>query len=216
MNYLFLGNKTDLKSQKINQIKSKYLKNKEAQHFDYVSLYSDKLDKDTLKEALIDLPAVATKRVVVIHFIEKLKKDHQRIIEEFLKEKASATVLILNSDKADLKNVFVTRLKKTTEFFMCDSGAKRNVFDMTRDIEQSNPLGALKTLFELVADGEQPLRILGALLWFWGRMKNKVSRHCFQQGLLYLQEADLNIKRSRLNPVYSIEKCVVSLSALLH
>ena len=175
MTYLFLGNKTEDKSSKIEKIKSQYLKNKEARHFDCVSLYADKLDNDTLKKSLIDLPAVAQKRIVVVRLIEKLNKDHQRIIEEFIEGEENSTVLILDSDRVDLKNAFINKLKKNAEVFICDSGKKENVFDMTRNIERKNNVSALKILFQLVADGEQPVRILGAMVWFWADEKQSVA-----------------------------------------
>jgi len=215
MTYLFLGNQTEAKSARIEQIKAQHLKSKEARHFDCETLYADKLDKDDLKKALVGLPAVALKRLVIVHLIEKLKEDHQRIIEEFIKQGETSTVLILESDRADLKNEFITRLKSKAKVQVCDEGGKKNVFDMTKEIERRESSNALKTLFHLINEGEQPVRILGAMVWFWARMKHKLTRENFLRGLKYLQEADLNIKRSRLDPLYSLEKCVVSLTVLL-
>ena len=215
MTYLFLGNQTEAKTAKIEQIKSQHLKSPEARHFDCETLYADKLDKDELKKALIGLPAVASKRIVIVHLIEKFKSDHQRIIEEFIKQGENSTVLILDGERADLKNDFLTRLRSKAKVFVCDTGEKKNAFDMTKQIERRESCDALKTLSHLIDEGEQPVRILGALVWFWGSMKSKLTKEKFRQGLQYLQETDLNIKRSRLDPVYSLEKCVISLTVLL-
>ena len=46
-------------------------------------------------------------------------------------------------------------------------------------------------------------------------MKPKVSGDNFKQGLFILQEADLNIKRSRLDPEHAIETAVVKLTELI-
>jgi DNA polymerase III delta subunit len=215
MTFLFLGNQTQTKATKIEQIKAQHLKTPEARHFDCETLYADKLDKDDLKKALVSLPAVSAKRLVIVHLIERLKSDHQRIIEEFLGQKPGATVLVLDGERTDLKNEFYARLRSHAKVMICDDADKKSAFDMTKQIERRQSSDALKTLYQLVTEGEPPVKILGALVWFWSRMRQKVSRQHFQQGLQCLQEADVNIKRSRLDPVYALEKCVVSLADLL-
>ena len=215
MIYLFLGNNIALKQQKINEIKAKYLTKEEAVHFDFEQFYGDKLPADDLKKALLNLPAVSKKRVVVVKNIEKLKADHQRIIEGYIVEKNTPAVLILDSDQAELKSAFITDLKRVANVTVTEDGVKLNAFDLTNAIERRQPVNALKNLSQLIEEGSHPLQLLGMLIWCWGKMKGKISRGQFQKGLELLQEADLNIKRSRLEPEYAVEKLVVSLTALL-
>jgi len=215
MVYLFLGNNATLKNNHISKIRNKFHTVPDAAHFDYQLLYADKLDKDTLKKALLELPAVAQKRIVVVKQIDKLKVDHKKILSAFFKESIDSTILILDSDKADIKNAFISECRRVGEVNVCDSGTTCNVWDMTNAMKRSQHVGALKTLNTLIDGGESPVKILGALVWFWGKMKDSLSRKKFQKGLMFLQETDLNIKRSRLNPTYALEKCVISLSALI-
>jgi DNA polymerase III delta subunit len=56
---------------------------------------------------------------------------------------------------------------------------------------------------------------MGALVWYWGKEGKTLGQERFERGLKALEEADLNIKRSRLNPQYAVEKLVVELGLLL-
>ena len=50
---------------------------------------------------------------------------------------------------------------------------------------------------------------MGGLVWSWGKARSFARRENFQKGLVALQEADLNIKRSRLAPQQALEVLVV-------
>ena len=56
---------------------------------------------------------------------------------------------------------------------------------------------------------------MGALVWFWGKSQDRMPGERFRKGLLVLQEADVNIKRSRLKPEYAVEVAVIKLMRLL-
>jgi DNA polymerase III delta subunit len=51
-------------------------------------------------------------------------------------------------------------------------------------------------------------------VWYWGKEGRMLAKTKFERGLQALEEADLNIKRSRLNPEYAVEKLVVELMSL--
>ena len=55
---------------------------------------------------------------------------------------------------------------------------------------------------------------MGALVWYWGKEGKACGKERFERGLKALEEADLNIKRSRLDPQYAVEKLVVELGLL--
>ena len=61
---------------------------------------------------------------------------------------------------------------------------------------------------------------IGGLYWlrgksFTGKEGKTLGKERFERGLKALEEADLNIKRSRLNPQHAVEKAVVELGLLL-
>ena len=78
-----------------------------------------------------------------------------------------------------------------------------------------NRRGRLKILNDVLDHGDHPLQILGALVWFWGKNKPRVNPERFQRGLNELQEADWNIKRSRLRPEHTLEILIVKLCSLV-
>jgi len=216
MIYLFLGEDRAAKEQKIAEIKTTYLSCNDALKLDYELLHGTKLDSAVLKKALIALPAVSKKRLILIRAVEKLDTHNKKIVLDFIQTKSSHAVLILDSDGTAPKNSFfnkITSVAKVTRFGQ--GTAKKNVFDMTRAMEGRNPSGALKILDGLLGEGDHPLQIMGGLVWFWGKLKNRLSAESFKKGLLVLQEADLNIKRSRLKPEHAVEIAVTKLSSLI-
>jgi len=188
---------------------------KDSAHFDFELLYADKLDADDLKKALVSLPAVSKKRVVMVKTIEKLKEPHQKIIANFLAQKDAPVALILESDQTQIKGTFINDVRRIAKTVVYQDKVRQNVFDMTKAMESRRPVEALKILSDILDEGDQPVQIMGALVWFWGKKRNAVTPKRFQRGLECLQEADLNIKRSRLQPGYALEKLVISLVGLL-
>ena len=62
--------------------------------------------------------------------------------------------------------------------------------------------------------GMYPLQMMGALVWYWGKEGKALGPQRFEKGLKALEEADLNIKRSRFLPEYALEKLIVELVEL--
>lgn len=175
-----------------------------------------------MKKSLLDLPAVAKKRVVVLTMIQKLNEQNKDIILDVLSKEYAHSVLILDADVLDVKNVFIKAIKARAEVFTFSLGIKKTVWDMIDAVKvkkQSKALGILSDLLEGSVEPPQAVvvQIMGALIWAWGNMKKRksLSGEQFKKGLLVLQEADLNIKRTRLDPVQALEMCVVKLSCLL-
>jgi len=215
MIYLFLGEDTAAKDRRIAELKKKYLLSLEAEKFDYEILYGDKIDPDLFKQALIALPAVAKQRLLTIHSIHKLNSKNQDILLELIASDFKHCVLILDSDDAQKKNKFFTQLQRKAKVENFGSREKHNVFDMTKAISARRPDDALILLSEVLKDGSHPLQIMGGLVWFWGKEKGRMPPDRFKSGLIQLQEADLNIKRSRLQPEYALEVCVLKLCSLI-
>ena len=214
MIYLLLGKDTAAKEIKITQIKDKVLKSPEARQFDYETLSAHKLDADTLKQALDALPAVDKQRFLLIREAENLNAHNKDLIVAFAETKAEHLVLVLDAFAADARASFFKKISAGAEIATFDTPETENVFDMTRAMGARQPAQALKILNGILTKGDHPLQILGALVWFWGKNKPRLSLDRFQRGLNELQEADLNIKRSRLKPEYTLEILVVKLCSL--
>jgi DNA polymerase III delta subunit len=124
--------------------------------------------------------------------------------------------LIMDSDDLSFKSAFFRDLSASAKVIRFgQSGKKSDLWGVTRAIERRNPSEALRILNTLLRDGDSPLKIMGGLVWFWGSIRNRVSAEGFKKGLLVLQEADLNIKRSRLRPDHAVEMVVTKLSLLI-
>ncbi len=222
MHYLFLGEDSLSKNEQIESAKRKILpadKNgkilKEALSFDYQLLYADKLTPEDFKKALITLPVVAKQRLIIIRNTNKLNKHNQELVLEFLNKGADYLSIIFDICEPDLQNNFLKKIAKFSKVSLGKKEYRHNVFNMTDAIMARDIPGALRQLNDLMDNGDHPLQIMGGLVWFWGNNKNRLSKDKFQKGLKYLQEADLNIKRTRLNAQNAVELVVTKLCLLV-
>lgn len=216
MIYLLLGEDRPAKDQKVNEIKISCLSSDDARKLDYELLHAIKLDSGVLKKAILALPAVAKRRLILIRTAEKLSAHNQEIISDFIRSGDEHAALILDSDESALKGGFARDVMSVAEVTRFGRREKKNdIWGVTGAIEARDSGEALKILDTLLKDGDSPLRIMGGLVWFWGSLRNRVSADGFKKGLLVLQEADLNIKRSRLKPEYAVEIAVTKLSSLV-
>ena len=212
MTYLFLGEDSPAKDHKIAELKKKILPNSQSFQFDYETLHAAKLEGPNLKKALMNLPALAPRRLVVIRECHRLSAQNQDILVQFLEKAYDHAIILLDSPEWDHKNSFVKKIRRMVEILEFSTAKKLDVFDLTRAIDSRKETEALKILDQLLAGGIHPLQILGALVWFWKKSRGRFAGNEFEKGLLALQEADLNIKRSRLKPEYAMEVLVVKLS----
>ncbi len=211
MMYLFLGEDSRAKDEKIGELKKKILAHPQSFQFDYETLQGTKLEEHHLKKALMNLPALSPRRLVVIREGHRLSPKNQDILVQFLEKAYDHAVIILDSDEWDHKNSFVKKIRKMVDLVEFSSTRKFDIFDLTRTIDSKKETEALKILDQLLSGGTHPLQILGAVVWFWKKSRGRFSGEQFKKGLLALQEADLNIKRSRLKPEYAMELLVVKL-----
>lgn len=215
MIYLLLGEDSLTKDAKVEAIRAKLLPNNEALKFDYEVLHAHKLSAEDLKKALVSLPAVALKRLVVLRTLQKCSPAHKKIILEFIDSEDSKIDLILDSDDAGAPNAFIKKISAKAKVFHFKSDAKSNVFDMTKAMTARKPSLALKILADLIGAGQHPLQIMGGLVWFWGNKQRHLPQAKFSEGLKNLKETDLNIKRSKCKPEYAMEVLVVKLCSLI-
>ncbi len=213
MTYLLIGDDLPAKDSKIAELKKKFLLSAESFHFDCETLYAKKLDSETLKKALVALPVVSSKRVVIIHECERLDNRNQEIVLKTLEESSESSVVVLDFYRADAKSVFIEKLKKAARPLYFEKEKPPDVFALGNAILAQKDSEALKILAQILAQGGFPAQILGFLVWKWRHARNRVSPEIFKRGLEALQEADWNIKRSRLKPEHALELLVVRLSS---
>ena len=214
MIYLFLGDDLPAKDAGIAEIKNKFFKNfREALSFDFDNLDAKELGADTLKQAFLTLPVIAPHRLIILRQIHKLKSADIQVLINFCQKPAKHCDVILESTentlKGDLKD-----LPLYAKAAVMGRPEGPNVFDMTKLITANRSNEALKMLDGFYRADVHPLQIMGALVWYWGKEGKLLGKERFERGLKALEEADLNIKRSRLNPQYAVEKLVVELGLL--
>ena len=210
MIYLLLGEDTLAKDAQIAELKKSLCPQPGALSFDYESLDPHKLDPETLKKALLTLPALAPKRLIVIRSAHQLKTLHKDLIVGLMEKFLPTTVLVLDSSEWEPRDDFIRKLKNTKVLTL---GAARrfNVFDMTKAMEARNEIEALKILDQLFDLGIHPLQIMGGLVWWLAKSRTGMALQRFERGLRALQETDIHIKRSRLKPEHALEILVVKL-----
>lgn len=212
MIYLLCGEDSQAKDKKINEIKASILKDEQAVFFDFESLDVSYVTAGTLKKSLVAIPSFSAKRVILIRHIEKLKNDAAQWLVNYANAPFDHCELILEASgelKASLKDL-LPKVKVVT------LGVKPalDVFEITNLMTSRKTAEALKKLPEFYRQGYHPLQLIGTLVWYWGKKGRALGPLRFEQGLKALEEADLNIKRSRLLPEYALEKLVVELVEL--
>jgi DNA polymerase III delta subunit len=215
MIYLFLGDDLPAKDARITEIKNKFFKDsQEALAFDFDNLDVSQLGDNALKKAFLTLPVIAPHRLIVLRQIHKLKSADVQVLVNFCQKPAKHCDVILesaeNTLKGDLKD-----LPLYVKGAVLGKPQGPNVFDMTKLITAHRSSDALKMLDGFYRENVHPLQIMGALVWYWGKEGKAYGKEVFKRGLKALEEADLNIKRSRLDPQYAVEKLVVELGLLL-
>lgn len=215
MHYCFVGENNAEKQKAVDEARDRILTGSDARHFDYEVLYGKKLDAAELKKALIALPAAGQQRLILIHEADKLSKQNEEILIAFFEEDAGHAAVILEAEDK-LKSGFQKKISPYVKSFSFEKPEGGSVWDMTNAIGRRRPAEALKILSELMESGQHPLQIMGGLVWFWGKTGQRLRRDRFEKGLLALQEADINIKRSRMQADYTMEVLVVQLCALLN
>ncbi len=210
---IFLGDDLARKDTQIAAHKASLFKNPQALNFDYDNLDASGLAADTLKKALMTLPAVAPKRLVVLRNAHKLKTNDVAVLENFFRNPLEHVDLILESSENALKGQ-LHKCMDLCQVNLYSVASVGNAFDMTRLMTAGRAKEALKMLNDLYGEDTHPLQVMGALVWYWGKEGRGFGPAKFERGLKALEEADLNIKRSRLKPEYAVEKLVVELMAL--
>ncbi|MCD4779919.1 MAG: hypothetical protein K8S27_05135 [Candidatus Omnitrophica bacterium] len=216
MLYLFLGESPQEKDKRMGAIKREVLLTRDAEKLDYAMLDARRCSPEDLKKSLLALPAVSERRLLVIRQIHKLSQQNKNILVEFVASKPGHIVIVLETTQSSLPKKLAADLNPLARVESFRSGYKITPFDLTKLMAARKPREALKLLSQLLDEGQQPVQITGALVWYWGnKMSGRVTPEAFQSGLRALQQADLNIKRTRLLPRQAVEVLVVELMQLM-
>lgn len=208
MIYLFTGEDFFSKQEKISSLK-KELFPPGTESFNYDSFQAKELTLPLLKELLSRLPVSAKQRLLVIKDILKLKPDIQ---EYLLGQTALPGFVVLVLDIASLpreQNVFLKGLLKVSKVVNFKSPPEINAFGLARVIERGNASGALNILADLLAAGERPERILGALRYQF--VRPGVTLEETRDKIRLLLETDNNLKTGRIKGSFALEALVVRL-----
>lgn len=212
MTYLLLGEDSLAKDQKIIGLKEEILPSTDALAFDYESLDGAEVDARALRKALLALPVIGRRRLVVLRSVHKLDAQAKEILLQCVAQKRDDLVLALEAGDTEAANAFMKSLAAHSKVITVQTRKRQNVFDVTNALSARDPVEACAILNNLFSQGDHPLQILGGLVWFWGKSRPRLSGENFRKGLEALQEADLNIKRSRLKPEHGVELLVVKLA----
>jgi DNA polymerase III delta subunit len=214
MIYLFLGEDIAAKDAKIAEIKQKLFNHsQDALAFDFDNLDAKDIKDNALTKAFMTLPVIAPKRLIILRQIHKLKAGDIESLFNYCKKPGDQCDVILESTEKTLKGD-LKDLPMHAKGFVFGDTKEKSVFDMTRLMSWGRPADALKMLDEFYRSNMHPLQIMGALVWYWGKEGRAFGQERFERGLQALEEADLNIKRSRMDPEHAVEKLVVELVGL--
>jgi DNA polymerase III delta subunit len=214
MIYLILGDDLPAVDARISEIKNKFFKDsQEALAFDFDNLDARELGADTLKQAFLTLPVIAPHRLIILRQVHKLKPADIQVLNNFCQKPAKHCDVILESSENTLKGE-LKDLSLYSKASVLSKPEGPNAFDMAKLITARRSGDALKMLNGLYRENVPALKIMGALVWYWGQEGKQLGKERFKQGLKALEEADFNIKRSRLDPQYAVEKVVVELGLL--
>ena len=215
MFYLFIGDDFLAKDQKISEAKKKALPTSAARQLDCETLYAEQCSRDDLIKSFVSLPVASAKRLVIVRNCHKLKEDKKEAILTYLKRKDIPIDVILDFDEEPSDKNFLKTALSFSQVLYFKTQPVKNLFDMTNAMSARKPAEALKNLSELLKEGNHPLQVLGGMIWFWGKKKGSVSGEYFRRGLLAIAQADLNIKRSKIEPQYALEILVLKLCSLI-
>jgi hypothetical protein len=198
--YLFIGEDNVSKDRKIASLKKENLEDN-SYHFDYELLHADSLDPRKLQELLNSLPTRSKKRVIIIRTADKLSLPNKKILINFAKSKRQDPVLVLDTDKSEIKDAFFQEFGSFAKVFNFASQPALNVFDLGRMIVEKRSKDALMCLSRLLKNGEEQTKVLGVIGWQWRKLRPRMNAREFIKGLELLQQADYNIKRAVLREI---------------
>ena len=217
MHYLLLGTDTSLKDTQLQKIKRDIFPDGDSFRMDCETVDGFKLSPEKFKIALMSLPALAERRLIIVRHAERLSKENLELLAEFLKAGHAHASVVLDAVTWEAKSEVRKNILHAVRTIGREDAAGANVFDMMDLVGRGDTSRALKILHEILERDEEPERVLGGILWAWSnKVKPRVQAPKYEKGLLILQEADYQLKRVRFpERGYALEIALVKLSSLI-
>ncbi|NOY77907.1 MAG: DNA polymerase III subunit delta [Calditrichaeota bacterium] len=109
--YLFYGSEDYLIKGSLKQITDKLI-SKEVRDFNYDLLYGEEVTGETIIGIATSFPMMAQRRLVIVQHVDRLNEAGKRLLLRYVENPAPQTVLVLVSDRNDLKKFHNDILKK--------------------------------------------------------------------------------------------------------
>ncbi len=216
--YLLIGLKPEDRDVRLATLRANFFLTPAALKFDCETFDGNKLSAKTLEIALYSYPAIAGKKLVVVRRAEKLDEAALTMIVRFLDDNNAHVVLVLDATSWDGRSGLKKNIRERLQPAIAAAPEKvHTVFDMMDTAFGGTIADGLKLLNMLLERGEAEEMLLGGMIWHWSnRVKGRTSADKYKKGLLVLQEADENLKRSRFpKREHALEVALVKLTSLL-
>ncbi len=214
MIYLVCGSDTFAKDQKISDLKSQFFSSSSQSSLDVETLSGFKLNALVLKKSLMTMPILGQHRLVLIRDADRLTSQHRVMIRDQAEKAKDFLVLVLDVQEVKAGEGLIKQFGKSLECLYFERGSTKNIFSLTRLIVGNKKTEALKQFSEFFNEGTHPLQMIPAIVWEWKKNKKRLGSARFQEGLRMIQQADVNIKRSRLSAQEALEVLIVKLCSL--
>ncbi len=109
--YLLYGDENYLIEKSLKQITEKLI-SKEMKDFNYDLLYGEEVTGDAIINIATSFPMMAQRRLVIVKHVDRLNDSGRRLLLKYVKNPAPQTILVLVSNRKDLKKFHKDLLKE--------------------------------------------------------------------------------------------------------
>ena len=209
MVYLFIGQDSPAKDDKISALKKQLFSSKDSEDFNFDIIYADETDLKKLQEALLRLPLNAGQRMVWLRKCQKLKENVKDYLTRYVKNPLKHVVLVLDMERSDRRDGFQNEMARSSQVARFQEGMSVNAFTLGDEIDRRSVKSSLCILQKLLADGAKPETIMGALRYGWEKSSLPLNEK--KRRFKSLLNCDVDIKTGRLKPAFALERLIISL-----
>ncbi|MCM8762918.1 MAG: hypothetical protein NC936_03460 [Candidatus Omnitrophica bacterium] len=209
MVYLFYGEDEIAKKRSLESLKKKFL-NPATLEFNFDLLHAKETDLLVLQEILSRIPLDSPRRIVIIKDTLRLSPKIKDFLIGYVKKPTADTILILDLYQRKPQDAFLKAIMPYVKILNFGEAEYVSTFKLCDELERKRITPALNILHRLLSCGEKAERILGGLRYHWER-NTALSPQERARRLNLLLNCDIDIKRGRLRPEFSLEKLLVNL-----
>jgi len=211
MVYLFVGQDTASKDQRLRALREQFLASSSA-HFNYERLHAADLSLKEFQEKLLCLPVDNPVRLIFLAGADAAKKDVKEFLFSYAAKPYRHVVLVIDTERIDRKDAVLSGLMSRVQLVRFREEKQADAFALARSIEAGRTAEALRVLRALMKAGEKAERIIGGLRYSWDRGSGSPET---VRRIKLLLTADAAIKTGRLKPDLALETLIVSLAGRL-